>query len=142
MDDQFEDRFYAWLDDPNAETAGDAFSYKADGYDIAKRAIAVADSHANCPRDTRPFTVIVGVAGPDRIETVHEVPPSSTLACVLGALQRDPDVVEVRLIGMLPEEPDEPGIQVTSENPDIAVTWTPDNVTDPDQPNQGEQPNV
>lgn len=129
MDDQFEARLAAWLDDPAAPTAGDKFSLKADGYDIAKRAIAEANSHETCARDARKFTVLIGVAGADGEETVHEIPPETTLMCVLGALQRDPETAGMRVIGILkddePEEDELPtGIKVTSENPDIAVSWT------------------
>lgn len=129
MDDQFEARLTAWLDDPDAETAGDKFGYKADGYEIAKKAIAEADSHETCARDDRAFTVLIGVTGADGEETVHEILPGTTLACVLGALNRDPDVAAGRVIGILKDE-DEPelpdGIAVTSENTEVAVVWTPD----------------
>lgn len=125
--DQFEDRLYAWLDDPKAETAGDQLAQVAAGYAVAKRAIAEANSHTGCGRDARTYTVLIGVAGADGEETVHEIPPETTLMCVLGALQRDPDTAGMRVIGILADEEDPPdGIRVVSENPDVQVTWNDD----------------
>lgn len=127
MDDQFEARLQAWLDDPKAETSGEQLATVADGYEIAKRAIAAADAHPTCGRDPRTYTVVIGVTGADGEETIHEITPEHTLMCVLGVLQRDPDVAGMQVYGILAETYEEPEpaaeIVVVSENPDLEVSW-------------------
>lgn len=133
--DQFNTAISAWLDDENAEAyPEDKVQYHAgSGFVATERAIVTARGHEGCSTDQdRAFDVVVSVTGADGIETVQTIPPGVGVGCVLGALNNDPEVVRIRILGAAPLDkvkPDpepEPEIVVTSEMPGVAVSWDTD----------------
>lgn len=109
-DDRFDASIAAWLDDeaetglPELDDKGQAVNRQgpSDGAKAADRAAADADSHPLCPKDTRDFAVLVAVYGQDGVKTIISVPPERTLKCVLGAFDRDEEVVAYQVLGFEP----------------------------------------
>lgn len=133
--DEFNAAMSAWLDDENAEAyPEDKVQYHAgSGFSATERAVVTAQGHEGCSTDPdRAFDVVISVTGADGIETVQTIPPGIGVGCVLGALNADPEVIRIRILGAAPRDPApepeqaESEIVVTSEMPGVAVSWAPE----------------
>lgn len=136
----FDARLSAWLDDEKATGLlqgngqdGKYLARPSDGYLATERAYEEVSGieHTVCPKDDRSGPLIVQVFGKDQVSTLVTIPLEKNARCVIGALQEDPEVLGVRVIGYEPpagdddeEEPEEPELTVTSLDPEIVASWT------------------
>lgn len=105
--------------------------HAAAGFVAVERAKAEAASHITCPPDTRTYDVIIHVVGEDGIASIHHLEPGVAAHCTLRALQHDPSLQALGVLGIWQDPDQEPepevteagGVTVTSEVPGVRATF-------------------
>lgn len=104
--EEFSRRLHAWLDDPQAPTAGDVTLPPARGYKALEEVKQAVSQHTDCA--PYPHVVWIRVTDTDRNFCIVRLTPDDGQSCIVAGLRSHPAIIDVTAIALESSDPSAP----------------------------------